>query len=101
MRRTTSPTTTRMATRITIALSLVAIALLGSAATALGEASGQGLYGPADDKVVTNAGFIIIITVPLFVGLMSALQWKLDKRKNARKAAEKARRTRAEWAGGW
>jgi hypothetical protein len=35
------------------------------------------------------------------VGLLSALQWKLDKRKSARKAAEKARRTRAEWAGGW
>jgi hypothetical protein len=87
--------------RIITTLCLIVIALLASAAAALGEASGQGLYGPADDKVVTNAGFIIIITVPLFIGLMSALQWKLDKRKQARKTASKARASSADWQGGW
>jgi ABC-type proline/glycine betaine transport system permease subunit len=87
--------------RLVRTLCLVAIALLASASVALGEATGQGLYGPADDKVVTNAGFIVIIAVPLFVGLMSALQWKLDKRKQARKAASKARASSADWQGGW
>jgi hypothetical protein len=62
---------------------------------------GQGTYGETDDKVVTNAAFILIAAFPLLVGLLSALQWKLDKRKTARKAAQKARSSRAEWAGGW
>jgi hypothetical protein len=91
----------RRVRRIAITLSLVSVAVLASAASALGEAAGEGLYGPADDKVSTNSGFLIIITVPLFVGLMSALQWKLDKRKQARKAAAKARASGAEWQGGW
>jgi hypothetical protein len=29
------------------------------------------------------------------------IQWRLDKRKDARKAAEKARRARADVRGGW
>ena len=62
---------------------------------------GQGLYGETDDKVVTNAGFILIAGFPLLVAGLSLLQWRLEKRKDARKAAEKARRTRAEWTGGW
>jgi hypothetical protein len=62
---------------------------------------GQGTYGETDDKVITNTAFILIAAFPLLVGLLSALQWKLDKRKSARKAADKARRTRTEWAGGW
>jgi hypothetical protein len=62
---------------------------------------GQGTYGETDDKVITNTAFILIAAFPLLVGLLSALQWKLDKRKTARKAADKARRTRTEWAGGW
>ena len=62
---------------------------------------GQGTYGETDDKVITNAAFILIAAFPLLVGFLSLLQWKLDKRKSARKAAEKARGTRAEWAGGW
>jgi len=62
---------------------------------------GQGTYGETDDKVITNAAFILIAAFPLLVGLLSALQWKLDKRKAARKAAEKGRSSRAEWAGGW
>jgi hypothetical protein len=62
---------------------------------------GQGLYGEADDKVVTNAGFILVAAIPLFVATMSFIQWRLDKRKEARKAAQKARQMRPEWHGGW
>jgi hypothetical protein len=62
--------------------------------------SGEGLYGSADDKVVTNAGFLIIAFVPLFVLTMSLIQWRLEKRKDARKLASK--RIKSEWGNaGW
>lgn len=78
------------------------LALLGFAPVVLATVDGgQGLYGEADDKVVTNAGYILIAAIPLFVATMSFIQWRLDKRKAARKAAEKARRARPEWHGGW
>ena len=76
-------------------------AFLLSAPAALAHDGGEGTYGPANDKVVTNAGFIIIAFFPLFIALMSLLQWRLDRRKELRKAAEKARRARPEWHAGW
>ena len=75
--------------------------LLALAPAALAYNDGRGFYGATDDKVVTNAGFILIVFFPLFVLLMSLLQWRLDKRKAARKAAEKARLGDARWRGGW
>jgi preprotein translocase subunit SecG len=62
---------------------------------------GRGFYGATNDKVVTNAGFILIIFFPLFVFTMSMLQKALDKRKEARKAAQKAILGNAHWRGGW
>ena len=62
---------------------------------------GQGIYGETDDKVITNTAFILIAAFPLLVGLLSALQWRLEKRKKARQSAEKSRGARTEWAGGW
>jgi hypothetical protein len=78
---------------------LVALAL--AAPAALANDGGQGLYGETNDKVVTNAGFILIIFFPLFVGLMSALQWGLEKRKERRKKAHKALARDASARGGW
>jgi hypothetical protein len=77
--------------------------LLLSAAPAFAQASdqGQGTYGPADDKVVTDVGFILIAGFPLLVLLLSLLQNALDKRKYRRLAAAKARRARADERGGW
>ena len=54
-----------------------------------------------NDKVITNAGFVLIAGFPLLISLLSLLQWRLDKRKERRKAAEKARRARADRRGGW
>ncbi len=71
------------------------------APAALAHDGGEGLYGETNDKVVTNAGFIVIGFFPLFILLMSLLQWRLDKRKYARKAAAKRRAGAAEWHGGW
>ena len=78
----------------------VSLALLAPMALAA-EDHGQGLYGETDDKVVTNAGFILIAAFPLLILTLSLIQWRLDKRKDARKRAEKAREARAEWRGGW
>ena len=42
-------------------------ALLASAPAALAHDGGEGLYGETNDKVVTNAGFIIIALFPLLI----------------------------------
>ena len=78
--------------------SLVLLALLAPAALArVGHDAGQGTYGEADDKVVTKAGFIVIIFFPVLILLLSLLQNALEKRKARRKRHLPAR----DWAGGW
>jgi hypothetical protein len=79
---------------LTLLLSLV----LAPAADAYND--GRGFYGPTNDKVVTNAGFILIVFFPTFVFVMSMIQKRLDKRKEARKAAQKMLGG-ASWRGGW
>jgi preprotein translocase subunit SecG len=84
-----------------LVISLTSALLLALAPAALAYNDGRGLYGATDDKVVTNAGFILILFFPLFVLAMSLLQRRLDKRKEARKAAQKVRMGDARWRGGW
>ena len=82
--------------------SLLTLALLAAAApAAVAHDGGEGLWGETNDKVITNAGFILIAFFPLFVLFASLLQWRLDKRKEARKRAAKARAARADVRGGW
>lgn len=80
---------------------LLLLLVLVPAAFADAPAGGTGTYGPADDKVVTNAGFIVIAFFPTLIFVLSLLQWRLDKRRDARKAAAKRRGSAAEWHGGW
>jgi len=87
--------------RLAALVTAASVTLLVVAPTALAHDGGQGWYGPADDKVVTNAGFLLIIFFPVFVFVMSMIQWRLEKRKDARKAAAKARTARADVRGGW
>ena len=87
-----------MLRRLPISAILAITAVLAAAAPVLGHDGGEGLYGETDDIVVTNAGFILIIFFPLFIFLVSLLQWRLEKRKDARKAAAKAA---AKSPGGW
>jgi hypothetical protein len=88
--------------RLIAALPAAAVALLVLAPAALAHDGGEGWYGPADDKVVTNAGFILIVFFPLFVFLMSMLQGALEKRKDRRKKAHKALASDEQvWRGGW
>ena len=87
----------RVASTTLLTLTLVAL----SAPAALAHDGGVGLYGETNDKVVTNAGFILIIFFPLLALLLSLLQWRLDKRKHAKLATKRARQLSSEWRGGW
>ena len=82
-------------------LSYALLVALVIAPGALATNDGRGFYGATDDKVVTNFGFALIIFFPLFVFLMSMLQRKLEKRKEARKAAHSSQLGDAHWRGGW
>jgi hypothetical protein len=82
-------------------LLLTAFLLALTAPVALANDGGEGLYGETDDKVVTNAGFIIIAAFPALIAILSLIMWNLDKRKDQRKKAAKARRERADMRGGW
>jgi uncharacterized PurR-regulated membrane protein YhhQ (DUF165 family) len=70
------------------------------APAAFAKNDGRGFYGATDDKVVTNAGFILIVVFALFVFLMSMGHRALEKRKEARKAADQDY-LGSHWRGGW
>ncbi len=87
--------------RLLATLLASALLLLAFAPAALAYNDGRGFYGATNDKVVTNAGFILILFFPLFVLAMSLLQWRLEKRKDARKDAQRASAGDPRWRGGW
>jgi hypothetical protein len=78
---------------------LLAALVLAPAAQAYND--GRGFYGTTNDKVVTDAGFILILFFPVFVFVMSMIQRRLERRKDARKAAQKAHLGDPRWHGGW
>ncbi|MGI8781927.1 MAG: hypothetical protein ACR2L8_17480 [Solirubrobacteraceae bacterium] len=85
-----------------VGTALLTLALLAmTAPAALAHDGGEGLWGETNDKVITNAGFILIAFFPLFALFASIVLWRLDKRKDARKRAAKARTARADVRGGW
>ncbi len=78
--------------------------LLVFATTAMADAQndhGEGWFGETTDIDITIAGFILIAGFPTFILLASLVLWRLDKRKDARKAAGKARAARLDSRGGW
>src|SRR5438132_9284119 len=68
-------------------LSLALLAALVLAPAAVAENDGRAYYGATDDKVVTKAGFITIAFFPVLVLGLTLIQRRLEKRKEARKAA--------------
>ena len=90
--------------RLALVLSVALFVLLALAPAALGIDridGGEGTFGETDDKVVTNAGFILIAAFPLLCLLLSLAQWRLDKRKEARKRAAKVTAARGDVRAGW
>ncbi len=88
--------------RLVLAIGWVSAVCLTLAPSAMAAAAdGRGWWGEVNDKVVTTFGFILIGGFPLLIGIFSLIQWRLDKRKEARKAAEKALLAEANWHGGW
>jgi hypothetical protein len=71
---------------IVIATSLVL------AAPAFAGDNGEGLAGETDDRVVTFFCLGVVIFFAVFVVLASALQGRLEKRKDERKAVELRKR---------
>jgi hypothetical protein len=88
--------------RITIALLTFVVTLLVVAPAALARINGgEGWYGETNDKVITNAMFMVIAFFPTLILVLSLIQWRLDKRKHARMDAKKRREANIDWRGGW
>jgi hypothetical protein len=86
----------------TIVLTGLFLVLFAPAALASeGHDGGEGLWGETNDKVITNAGFVIIAGIPLLILVLTLIQTALDRRKDRRLAAERARKARADLRGGW
>jgi preprotein translocase subunit SecG len=86
----------------TIVLTAVFFALMAPVALAEeGHDGGEGLWGETNDKVVTYAGFVLIVGFPVLILILSLIQNRLEKRKDRRLAAAKARKARADLRGGW
>ncbi len=83
------------------ALCTSVLMLLVLAPAAMAENDGRGFYGATNDKVVTEAGFILVVFFPTFALLATLLQKYLEKRKDARVAAHKAQAGEKRWRGGW
>jgi hypothetical protein len=87
--------------RVTTVLATTALMLAAFAPNALAFNDGRGFYGETNDLVITKVGFMLIIFFPLFIFVMSMIQGRLEKRKDARKAAAKHRLANGDWHGGW
>jgi hypothetical protein len=86
----------------TIVLTGLLLALTAPVALASeGHDGGEGLWGETNDKVITNASFVIIAGIPLLILILTLIQTSLDRRKDRRLAAAKARRARVDERGGW
>jgi hypothetical protein len=87
---------------LTLWIALVFVALAAPVALAAdGHDGGEGTIGETNDRIVTNFGFVVIFFFPALIFLLSLIQWRLDKRKEERKRAAKARHLRADLRGGW
>jgi hypothetical protein len=72
--------------RLRLLISTVAALALSLVLTvpALADEGGEGLYGKADDKVITNFGFGLMIFFVLLVTLLTLAQIALERRKRKR-----------------
>jgi hypothetical protein len=71
---------------------LVLAASLALAAPAFAGDNGEGLWGETDDRIVTFFSLGVVVFFVLFVIVASAIQGRLEKRKDERKAVELRKR---------
>ncbi|HEY0515975.1 MAG TPA: hypothetical protein VGD00_02540 [Solirubrobacteraceae bacterium] len=91
-----------MRTRLLGVLTYAVVLMLLVAPAAEAYNDGRGFYGATNDKAITNIFFGVIAFFPVFVFVMSMLQKRLDRRKEARLAAHRAQQGGdARWRGGW
>lgn len=102
MRRVTEKTTRLRARLGRLAAALVAV---GGVSLVLSESAfanyGRGFIGEAPDKTVTLWALLLMLILLFIICLFSAIQWGLDKRKAAHKAAEHSPISGVDWHGGW
>ena len=77
--------------RALTAISTLALTLLLVAPAWAGD-NGEGLYGETDDKVITFFSLGVVVFFAVVVALLSALQARLERRQEERKALELRRR---------
>ena len=82
-------------------LLLTALLLAVSAPCGVAHDGGEGLVGRDERQGDHERGLHPDRVLPAVHLHVSMIQWRLDKRKDARKAAAKARRARADVRGGW
>jgi hypothetical protein len=54
--------------------------------------NGEGLVGETDDRIITFFSLGVVVFFAVLVALLSALQARLDRRKEQRKAADLRKR---------
>ncbi|MCW3006156.1 MAG: hypothetical protein JWP17_782 [Solirubrobacterales bacterium] len=73
--------------------------LLIAPVAAFAQDHGQGTWGEVSDKVITNAGFMVIAFFPLLALVLSLILWRLEVRKDRRKKTTK--KLSSDWQSGW
>jgi hypothetical protein len=76
----------------TFAPAAVLLASLVLAVPAFGSDNGEGLVGETDDRIVTFFSLGVIVFFTVLVIVASAIQGRLEKRKDERKAVELRKR---------
>jgi membrane protease YdiL (CAAX protease family) len=85
----------------TIVMTALFFAVMAPVALAGEHDGGEGLWGETNDQVVTYAGFILIVGFPILILILTLIQQRLERRKDRRLAAAKARKARVDERGGW
>jgi len=85
----------------TIVMTALFFAVMAPVAVAGEHDGGEGLWGETNDQVVTYAGFILIVGFPILILILTLIQQRLERRKDRRLAAAKARQARVDERGGW
>ena len=85
----------------TIVMTALFFAVMAPVAVAGDHDGGEGLWGETNDQVVTYAGFILIVGFPILILILTLIQQRLERRKDRRLAAAKARKARVDERGGW